>query len=274
MIPDRIVCWIESENAKKTMEEIYDPFVKWKTTLLFTDIKSSEIIKYWANAFLATKITFANMLSRLAEVTGADIWHITKGIWLDERIGPKFLHAGIWYGWSCFPKDIDALIETMNDYWIDNDLLKAVETLNESQKTIIIDKLLKYYPDLSWKTISIWGLSFKPKTDDIRKAPSIEIINKLLELGVKTIKVYDPEAMENIEKYFKWNKKIVFSEKSYDSLKKSDALLLLTEWNEFRWVDFDKIRETMSWNIILDGRNVWKREMVESKWFVYEGIGR
>jgi len=272
MLPDRIVCWVESEQAKKMMENIYKPFTRTERPLFFTDIKSSEIIKYAANAFLATKISFINEIANFAEIVWWNVSDISKWIWLDDRIGSRFLHAWIWYGWSCFPKDVKALIETWKEHNFDFQIIQATEKVNENQKTLVINKLLKHIPDIAWKTISIWWLAFKPKTDDVREAPSGSVIDKLLENWVSEIKVFDPIAMDNMKK--KYGDKITFCDTNYGAVENSDALIILTEWDEFRITDFSKIKSLMRWNIIIDGRNVWNKwEMIEN-WFVYEWIGK
>ena len=270
MYPDRIVCWIESENAKITMNEIYRNFINDDRPIVFTDIKSSEIIKYTANAFLATKISFINEIANFSEIVWANIFDISKWIWLDPRIWKKFLHAGIWYWWSCFPKDVQALIEIGKEYNHDFKIIKATEEVNQLQKIKSIEKLLKEIPNLKWKTISIWGLSFKPETDDIREAPSIDIINQLIKLEIKEIKVFDPIAMENIKKIF--HNQITFCENKYDTLKDSNALILSTEWDEFKNPNFEQIKDLMIWNIIIDWRNIWNKKELEKKWFIYAWI--
>ncbi len=300
MLPDRIVCWVESEKAKEIMEEIYKPFLRSNRPIVFTEIKSAEIIKYAANSFLATKISFINEIANFAEMVWADISDISKWIWLDDRIWSKFLHAGIGYGWSCFPKDIQALIQTWKDVWYDFKIISATEEVNKKQKTKVVDKLLgiiketKSIPSplhsevlplkkektkenknlLKWKTVSIWGLSFKPKTDDIRDAPSLEVIKKLIGLWVRKIKVFDPVAMDNVKIIFKDEKKVVFCKNNYEALKNSDALIVLTEWDEFRACDFDKVKDLMNEYIVIDGRNVWNKKMMEKMWFRYCGIGK
>lgn len=274
MVPDRIVCWVESEKAKAIMKEIYKPFERTYTNIMFTDIKSAEIIKYAANAFLATKISFINEIANFAERTWANIADISRWIWSDKRIWPKFLHAGIWYGWSCFPKDVQALIETWKEYNIDFKIIKSVEEVNKKQKTLVVEKLRKHIKDLKWKTISIWWLSFKPKTDDIRDAPSIEVIKKLLELWVWKINCFDPVAIENMKTIFSWQEKVFFTRTNYDTLKDSNWLIILTEWDEFRIPDFDKIRRLMNWNVIIDWRNIWDKQEMIDKWFIYECIGK
>ena len=270
MVPDRIVCWVENKKAEEVMKELYKPFLRSYVNIIFTDIKSAEIIKYATNSFLATKISFINEIANFAEKVGANISDISKWIWSDKRIWPKFLHAGIWYGWSCFPKDIQALIETWKENWMDFEIISSTEKVNKKQKTKVVDKLKKYIPNLDWKTISIWWLSFKPKTDDVRDAPSIDVINNLIELWIKEIKAFDPVSINNMKKVFWDNEKVIFSETSYDTLKDSDWLIILTEWDEFIMPNFEKMKELMKGNIIIDGRNIWdKKEVVENR-FIYE----
>jgi len=293
MNPDRIVCWVESDEAKKVCENIYKSFVRTDRPLVFTDLKSSEIIKYAANAFLATKISFINEIANFAEIVGANIGDISKWIGLDPRIGSRFLHAGIGYGGSCFPKDVQALIETWKDFNFDFQIIKSTENVNKRQKTKVVDKLVEsilsslHYDRLplkkeeinelqllKWKKIAIWGLSFKPKTDDIRDAPSIDVINKLLELWVSEIKAFDPIAMVNMESLYSEEKSVTFTSTYYDAIKNVDALIILTEWNEFRNPDFNKLKDFMKGDIIIDWRNIWNKKDMEEKGFKYDGIGK
>ncbi len=290
MVPDRIVCWVESKQAKQIMKEIYKPFIRTNRPLLFTEIESAEIIKYAANAFLATKISFINEIANFAEIVWANISEISKGIWLDDRIGAKFLHAGIWYGWSCFPKDVQALIETWKEFGYNFEIISSTEKVNKKQKTKVVDKLLKIMKKnnfidprvkhednknlLKWKTISIWGLSFKPKTDDIRDAPSIDVINKLLELWVDKIQAFDPVSISNTKNIFWTNKKVIFTDNNYDALKDSDALIILTEWDAFRSPDFKKIKKLMKNHIVIDGRNIWNKKEITDMWFLYDWVGK
>jgi len=263
MLPDRIVCGVESEAAKKVMEQIYKPFLRAERPIVFMSIESAEICKYASNAFLATKISFINEIANFAELVGANVGEIAKGMGLDDRIGSRFLHAGIGYGGSCFPKDVQALIETGKEYHYDFQIISATESVNEAQKTKVIEKLQKHL-DISGKTITLWGLSFKPKTDDIREAPSIAIITKLLSLGVKKIQCYDPVSMPAMQKYYVGESKVSFFENNYEALKNTDALLLLTEWDVFRMIDLEKIQECMRGNMIIDGRNIWNRAELEA----------
>ena len=274
MSPDRIVCGLESEKAKEVMNEIYKSFVRTDRPLIFTSLKSSEIIKYAANAFLATKISFINEIANFAEIVGANVSDISRWIGLDDRIGHRFLQAGIGYGWSCFPKDVQALIETGKEFDFDFQIIKATEKVNKKQKTKVVDKLLEKLPNLEWKTIGIWWLAFKPKTDDIREAPSLDVIDRLLELWVSEIKAFDPVAMTHVDKIYWDNNKITLTQNNYWATKNIDALIVITEWDEFRMVNFEKIKELMNWNIIIDWRNLWCKNDIEKFGFEYVGIGK
>jgi len=259
MVPDRIVCWVESEKAKNIMFEIYAPFSRSYTNIIFTDVASAEISKYAANAFLATKLSFINEIANFAELSGWNITDISRAIWSDKRIGNKFLHAWIWYGGSCFPKDVDALIETWKDFWYDFKIIKATEIINKLQQLKPIEKLESTL-EIHWSAISMWGLSFKPKTDDIREAPSLAIIDSLLKKWAKKIKLYDPVAMKHVKAIFSHDNRIEFYENYYDALDASDALLIITEWDEFRWADKQKILAKMKGKCIIDGRNIWSEK--------------
>lgn len=275
MLPDRIVCGGETQKAKEYMENIYKPILRNYSRIIFTDIKSAELIKYASNSFLATKISFINEIANFAEIVGANIEDISTWIGLDKRIGNRFLHAWIGYGGSCFPKDIKALIETGKDYDFDFKIIKATEEVNEKQKTLPIKKYKKYEKNIAWKNIAIWGLTFKPKTDDTREAPSIDIIKELLKEWVSKISCFDKEWVSQMKQIFQWEKHIFFSEEDmYEVLENADVLFLLTEWDEFRIADFWKIKEKMTWNIIIDGRNIWEKESIEKYGFIYEWIGK
>ncbi len=275
MLPDRIVCWVETKTAQEIMENIYKPILRNYSSIVFTDIKSAELIKYASNAFLATKISFINEIANFAEIVGANIEDISKWMGLDKRIGNRFLHAGIGYGGSCFPKDIKALIETGNDYDFDFQIIKATETVNEEQKTLPIKKYKKYEKSLAGKNIALWGLTFKPKTDDTREAPSIEIIKKLLEEWVEKISCFDKEWVKQMKNIFIENKNVFFSyDDMYEVVEDADVLFLLTEWDEFRIADFEKIKEKMRGNIIIDGRNIWEKKELGKYGFIYEWIGK
>jgi len=271
MVPDRIVCGVDSNRAKEIMSEVYTPFTRSYVNMVWTDIASAEIAKYAANAFLATKLSFINEIANFAELTGGNIRDISRAIGSDKRIGNKFLHAGIWYGGSCFPKDVDALIETGKDYDFDFQIIQATESVNKSQQLLPVRKLEQQI-NIVWKHISIWGLSFKPKTDDIREAPSLAIIDALLQKWVSLISVYDPVSMIHVQAIYKNEPRIVFNSDNYSALSESDALIIVTEWDEFRWADKEKILEKMSGNCIIDGRNIWSAEDFKNLDCNYVGI--
>jgi UDPglucose 6-dehydrogenase len=275
MKPDRIVVGTDNDRAKDIMRRLYHPFVLNGHPILFMDIPSAEMTKYAANAMLATRISFMNDLAVLCEKVGADINWVRKGIGSDPRIGPKFLYAGTGYGGSCFPKDVKALIKTSEEHNHPLEILKAVENVNERQKSVLIDKMIHHFGSaeaLKDKTFAVWGLSFKPNTDDMREAPSIVIINRLLDLGAK-VKAYDPVAMEEAKRIF-GEDKIYFAKDQYDAANNADGLLIVTEWNEFRLPDFKKLKDIMNENLIFDGRNIFELDMMKNKGFVYHSIGR
>lgn len=274
MNPDRIVVGIrkDAHKAKEMMEKLYSPLVRAGRPLMFTDIHSAEIIKYASNSFLATKISFINEVANFCELVGADVKEVAKGMGLDDRIGSRFLHAGIGYGGSCFPKDVKAFIKTGEEKGYEFQILNAVENVNYAQKMKILQKLTKAIPNLQDKIIAIWGLAFKPKTDDMREAPSINIINGILDAGGK-INAFDPVAVENAKKLFKKDT-VNFCETSYKAVKGADALLILTEWDEFRSADLRKVKELMRGNLICDGRNIYNPEEIKKMGFKYCSIGR
>ncbi|NIA02123.1 MAG: nucleotide sugar dehydrogenase [Nitrospirae bacterium] len=269
MKPDRIVIGTESEKAQETMKKLYDSF---DTPILFTDIKTAEIIKYAANSFLATKISFINEIADFCEHSGGNIKDVAKGIGLDKRIGDKFLNAGIGYGGSCLPKDVKALIQKGQEFNCDFSLLKAAEEINKSQKLLLFKKLQKHLGSLEGKLIGIWGLSFKPKTDDMREAPSLTIIKNLQSSGAY-IKAYDPKGTENAKKLIE-TFNIDFSASALEAAKEVDALLILTEWQEFIDTDLQALKSTMKTPLILDGRNIFNKSVVEKAGFKYVGIGQ
>ena len=272
MKPDRVVVGTSSEKAKRLMNELYKPFVRQGNPILFMDEKSAELTKYAANSFLATKITFMNEIANYCELIGADVDSVRKGIGTDSRIGKRFLFPGIGYGGSCFPKDVLALRKAGKDVNYDFKIVDAVLNVNHFQKLSLVDKVKHYFgDDLSNKTFALWGLAFKPETDDIREAPSLYIIDALLDLGAKII-AYDPEAMNNVKGLI--GDKIKFAENSYDALKDVDALLIATEWSAFRNPDFNKMQELMKSPIIFDGRNLYDLETMNSKAFFYQSVGR
>lgn len=272
MYPDRIVIGTNSPRAREIMNRLYAPWkYQTKNPLFFTSRASAEIIKYAANSFLATKISFINEIANFCELSGADITEVAKGIGLDKRIGHRFLHAGIGYGGSCFPKDVKALIKKGKDLGYDFKILKAIEERNERQRQILIQKVMGYFPNLKGITLAVWGLSFKPKTDDIRCAPAIDIIQKLIDKGAK-IKCFDPVAMNNVKKHF--GTKISYCQNQYECTKNADALLLLTEWDEFRNLDFKTLSKYLKNKVIFDGRNIYNPQELTTNGFHYLGIGR
>ncbi len=270
MTPDRIVIGVDNEKAKKIMEDIYKGIARTNKPIMFTDTNSAEIIKYASNAMLATRISFMNELSRLCEKSGGDVKEVAKGIGLDSRIGPRFLQAGVGYGGSCFPKDVKALAQTMNHHAIESKILQAVEEVNEDQKKSLLPKIKKLLPNLNGKTIAIWGLAFKPKTDDMREAPSIVIINQLQKEGAN-IKAFDPEAEETAKKVLN---NIEYVNDPYDAIKDADALIIVTEWNEFRNLDKQKIKQLLKQPNVIDGRNVYEPKEMKELGFNYIGVGR
>lgn len=277
--PDRVVVGTTSPRARKLMEELYRPFVRQGNPIIFMDERSSEMTKYAANSYLATRITFMNELANLCEKTGADVETVRQGMGTDNRIGKRFLFPGIGYGGSCFPKDVQALAKTAEENNYDFKLLKAVMSVNERQKHILVEKIFnKYGENLTGMKISIWGLAFKPNTDDIREAPSLFIIEDLLNAGAE-INAYDPEAMENVKNYFSYlpedkKSKLKFSDNYYTALQGADFLAILTEWTEFRTPDFSRIKAALKQPVIFDGRNLYDLQDVETEGFYYNSIGR
>ena len=272
MKPDRIVIGSSSEKAINLMKKIYNPFVRKGNPILIMDEYSSELTKYAANAFLATKITFMNEIANFCEKTGANVDMVRIGIGSDPRIGKHFLFPGIGYGGSCFPKDVKALYKSGLDYDFEFKILDAVDKINQKQKTALIPKILNHFDNnLKGKTFAMWGLSFKPETDDIREAPSLYIIEKLLELGA-SITAFDPEAMQNVKR--KLGDKISFSDKAIDATIDADALIISTEWNTFRTPDFKQLSKNLNEPIIFDGRNLYDLEKMKKRNFIYYSIGR
>ena len=277
MSPDRVVVGVESEKAKELLTKLYRPFLINNFRVIFMDILSAEMTKYAANAMLATRISFMNDIANLCEILGADVNMVRKGIGTDVRIGTKFLYPGCGYGGSCFPKDVKALIHTGMKSGYDLKVLRAVEEVNAFQKQVLFNKLLKHLNgQLEGKTITLWGLSYKPNTDDMREAPSLVIIRRLLDAGC-IVRVYDPVAMHEAERIIKIHNfdlsRVYFSNDIYDATLDADALLLVTEWKEFRMPTWQVVRKSMRGNVVLDGRNIYeKQEMIELG-FAYEGIG-
>ena len=271
MSPDRVVVGVESERAKELMTRLYRPFLLNNFRVIFMDVPSAEMTKYAANAMLATRISFMNDVANLCEIVGADVNMVRKGIGSDARIGNRFLYAGIGYGGSCFPKDIKALIKTAKSNGYRMRILEAVEAVNEEQKSILFRKLDDYFKgDLKGKRVAMWGLAFKPETDDIREAPAMVIIRRLLDSGA-SVSVYDPAAMDECRRIF--GSDLTFAPDKYTALQHSDALLLVTEWKEFRLPDFLRMRSLMRTPLLLDGRNIFDRDEVLSAGFEYEKIG-
>jgi UDPglucose 6-dehydrogenase len=271
MKPDRIVIGVESEKAQEVMSRLYKPFLLNGHPCIFMDIPSAEMTKYAANSMLATKISFMNDIANLCEIMGADVNMVRKGIGSDSRIGHKFIYPGIGYGGSCFPKDVKALIKTADEHGYSMQVLKAVEQVNDGQKQVMFSKLSGYFGSLAGKTIAMWGLSFKPKTDDMREAPSLVIIDELLAAGAKVI-AYDPVAMHEAERIL--GNKITYSIDQYATLEGADALVIVTEWPEFRSPDFTKISTALNQKAIFDGRNIYEPEEMKTLGFHYECIGR
>ncbi|MGP8338082.1 MAG: UDP-glucose dehydrogenase family protein [Methanosarcinaceae archaeon] len=274
MKPDRVVVGTDSEECAELMRELYTPFARSHEKLIIMSVRSAEMTKYTANAMLATKISFMNDIANLCELTGADISEVRHGIGSDSRIGYKFIYPGVGYGGSCFPKDVKALIKMAEGVGTKTRVLQAVEDVNDDQKSVLVHKVKKHFgEDLSRLTFAIWGLAFKPKTDDMREAPSITIINGLIEAGA-TVQAFDPVAMDEANRVFGENPKIKYTHGNYDALKGADALLLITEWNQFRYPDFDKMKQLLKMPVIFDGRNQYNPKELREKGFAYYAIGR
>lgn len=272
MKPDRVVIGTESEKARKVINELYAPFVRQGNPVIFMDERSAELAKYAANSFLATKISFMNEIANLCELFGADVDMVRRGIGSDDRIGKRFLFPGIGYGGSCFPKDVQALVKSASEVNYDFKILNAVMAVNEKQKLHLLPGIKKYFGnDLKGKHFALWGLSFKPGTDDIREAPALYIIDALLGEGA-TLAAFDPEAMKNVKEQL--GDKIVYAESQYEALKDADALIIATEWNEFRTPDFTKITARLKNKAIFDGRNLFDLEAMRNLGFHYESVGR
>jgi UDPglucose 6-dehydrogenase len=269
--PDRIVIGVESERAKEILGRLYHPFLLNSHPVLFMDIPSAEMTKYAANAMLATKISFMNDIANLCELVGANVNEVRKGIGSDPRIGSRFIYPGIGYGGSCFPKDVKALFHTADEYGYDLRILKAVDAVNDDQKQVIFKKIEEYFGnDLKGKVFALWGLSFKPNTDDMREAPSLVLIKSLLERGAK-VQAYDPVSMEEAAHVL--DEHVIFTRSALDAVKGADALVLVTEWAEFRLPDWKKIKSIMSGNVVFDGRNIYQPIEVVESGFSYYGIG-
>jgi UDPglucose 6-dehydrogenase len=270
--PDRVVIGTSSKKAEEILEELYKPYVRQGNPIIFMDEKSAELTKYAANAFLATKITFMNEIANFCEKVGADVDKVRAGIGSDTRIGKRFLFPGIGYGGSCFPKDVQALAKSGKEEGYHFKILDSVMSVNQDQKTILIPKILEYFNgDIKGKKIALWGLAFKPDTDDIREAPSLYLIDELLRLGA-TVSAYDPEAMSNVQE--RLGNKIKFAMDAYDACEGADFLVIATEWSVFRHPDFNKVKSRLKGNIIFDGRNLYDLDLMEKEGFEYISIGR
>lgn len=269
--PDRVVIGVDDERAREIMLELYAPFTRTGAPIMVMDTASAELSKYAANAILATRISFMNEVANVCEVFGANVDQVRKAIGSDRRIGPSFLFPGIGFGGSCFPKDIKALVKFAGDKGYDFQTLKAVDRVNETQKVRFISKMERHFGSLKGKTIAIWGLAFKPRTDDMRDAPAIALINRLLTAKAK-VQAFDPQAEGAAERIF--GKKIALADKSYDALKGADALVIVTEWNEFREPDFNRMRSLMRSPVIFDGRNIYNPEQMKALGFTYYSVGR
>lgn len=272
MKPERVVIGTTSAKARKIMETLYAPFVRQGNPLVFMDERSAELTKYAANSFLATKITFMNEIANLCELLGADVDSVRKGIGTDSRIGKRFLFPGIGYGGSCFPKDVQALVKSSDEVKYDFKILDAVMEVNESQKTKLMTRVKEYFNNnLKGKTIAVWGLSFKPHTDDIREAPALENIRELLDAGA-VVKTHDPEAMNNVKRIL--GDRITYCETPYEAATNADAIFIATEWPEFRTPDFDKLAACLKNKVIFDGRNLYDLQQMKELGFTYFSIGR
>lgn len=272
MSPDRVVVGVESARAEKLMSKLYKPFLLNNFRVIFMDIPSAEMTKYAANSMLATRISFMNDIANLCEMVGADVNMVRSGIGSDTRIGRKFLYPGIGYGGSCFPKDVKALIKTAEANGYQMRVLKAVEEVNELQKEVLFDKLTKHFNgELKGKTVALWGLAFKPETDDMREAPSLILINRLLQAGCR-VRVYDPAAMGECRRRI--GETVYYASDLYDAVLDADALMLITEWKEFRLPSWAVVRKTMAQQVVLDGRNIYDKKEMEELGFVYHCIGK
>ena len=272
MKPDRVVIGTQSERARKLMGELYAPYVRQGNPIIYMDERSSELTKYAANSFLATKITFMNEVANMCELVGADVDMVRRGIGSDERIGRRFLFPGVGYGGSCFPKDVQALVKSADEHKYDFKILNSVIEVNETQKKVLFEKVNKFYNgELAGKRFALWGLAFKPETDDIREAPALYIIDELIKAGASII-AFDPEAMENVRNVV--GNKISYAADHYSALHGADALLIVTEWSLFRTPDFDQVGDLLKTKTIFDGRNLYDLEKMQECGFYYNSIGR
>lgn len=271
MKPDRVVIGGRCEDALNKMKEVYSPLVRTDNPILVMDNRSAEMTKYAANALLATRISFVNEVANLCEKVGADVGAVRRGIGHDRRIGHHFLFPGVGYGGSCFPKDVQAVISTAQDYQLDFTLLRAVEDVNDRQKRLLVGKVLDHFGDVNGKRFAIWGLAFKPRTDDMREAPAVIIIERLLAAGA-SIAVHDPEAMDEAKKVF--GDRLTYHRLNYDALEGADALIIVTEWNEFRRPDLARMKSLLASPVVFDGRNVYEPHQMVEQGFTYYSVGR
>jgi UDPglucose 6-dehydrogenase len=274
MKPDRVVIGVDDQRSADVMRELYGPFTRTGAPIIVMDPASAELCKYAANSILATRISFMNEIANVCELVGADVDHVRRAIGADRRIGASFLFPGIGYGGSCFPKDVKALLRSAADRGYDFKILRSVEAVNDAQKERLVEKMTRYFAGgagLAGRTIALWGLAFKPRTDDMREAPAIPIIEKLLEVGA-IVRAYDPEAAPTARHLF--GSRISLCEKSYDALSGADALAIVTEWNEFREPDFAKMHRLMRAPVVFDGRNIYSPEHMRALGFTYFSIGR
>jgi UDPglucose 6-dehydrogenase len=269
--PDRVVIGAEDPRSAELMKELYAPFTRTGAPVMVMDCASAELCKYAANAMLATRISFMNEMANVCDLFGANVDEVRRAVASDNRIGPAFLFPGVGYGGSCFPKDVKAILKFAKDQGYDFKILDAVEKVNERQKQLLVEKMQRHFGSLKGKTIGVWGLAFKPRTDDMREAPAIPIITKLLQLGAK-VSAYDPEAVEVARRHF--GNKITYAKKSYDVLTGADALALITEWNEFREPDYVRMKKLMKQPVVFDGRNIYSPSAMKAQGFTYFSIGR
>ena len=271
MKPDRVVIGSDDERSAALMKEMYGPFTRTGAPIMMMDTASAELSKYAANSILATRISFMNEIANVCELVGADVDQVRRAIGSDRRIGNSFLFPGVGYGGSCFPKDVKALVRSARDKGYEFRILEAVESVNDSQKLKLVCKMQEHFGDLKGRTIALWGLAFKPRTDDMREAPAISITNRLLELGA-AVRAYDPEAADTARRVF--GDRIALCEKSYDALNGADALAVVTEWNEFREPDFKRIKQLLKTPVVFDGRNIYSPGHMRALGFTYFSIGR
>jgi UDPglucose 6-dehydrogenase len=269
--PDRVVIGAEDEKGGEVMRQLYAPFTRTGAPVMVMDTASAELCKYAANALLATKISFMNEIANVCELFGADVDEVRRAVGSDRRIGPSFLFPGVGYGGSCFPKDVKAVVRFSGDKGYDFEILKAVERVNQRQKSLLADRMEKHFGSLGGRTIAVWGLAFKPRTDDMREAPAIVLVERLVAAGAR-VQAFDPAAMSVAKRLF--GSSVTFAPRSYAALEGADALAVVTEWNEFREPDFARMRKLMKTPVVFDGRNIYSRDVMRAHGFTYYSIGR